>query len=335
MRKQDMAKKPSFGKKLETVVVIVATFAAGLAFCLMNAPKILAQSPPAAAAPSPSTPTAASPSTPESGTPPLAFEVASIKPNHSADMRTRIMFQPGRFVANGTSLKMLITLAYNVRDFQISAGPSWLGTDKYDIDAKEPDGLAEELSKLSPDQRREKMGLLVQSLLAERFGLKVSRGTKELPVYALVVAKNGPKIQQAKPGDTYPNGIKTPDGRVLGHGGMMGLMPGQLIGQGVPLAILVQSLSQQLGRTVLDQTGLKGNYDFTLKWTPDPSMGGTGGMMVAPPGGGPAPDAPPPPDPNGPSIFTAVQEQLGLKLQSTKGPVEIIVIEHVEKPSED
>ena len=102
----------------------------------------------------------------------------------------------------------------------------------------------------------------------------MSHGTKELPVYALVVAKNGPKLQEAKPGDTYPNGIKGPDGRALGHGGMMRMGPGQLTGQGVPMTFLVQQLSQQLGRTVLDQTGLKGNYDFTLKWTPDQSPAG-------------------------------------------------------------
>jgi uncharacterized protein (TIGR03435 family) len=252
-------------------------------------------------------------------------------------MRMGIRFMPGRFVSTGSTVRQLITLAYNVRDFQVSGGPNWIGTEKYDIDAKEPDALADELSNLSPEQRREKMGLLLQSLLADRFGLKVSHGSKELPVYALVVAKNGPKIHEAKPGDTYPNGIKTPDGRVLGHGGMMGMMPGQLTGQGVPVKFLVQTLSQQLGRTVLDQTGLQGNYDFTLKWTPDPSMGGmmAGPPGGGPPGGGPGPDAPPPPDASGPSIFTAVQEQLGLRLESTKGPVEIIIVEHVEKPSEN
>jgi uncharacterized protein (TIGR03435 family) len=94
----------------------------------------------------------------------------------------------------------------------------------------------------------------------------------------------------------------------------------------------VQQLSQQLGRTVLDQTGLKGIYDLTLKWTPDQS---TAAMNQSPPGAGPAPDNAPPPDTSGPSIFTAVQEQLGLKLESTKGPVEILVIDHVEQPSEN
>jgi uncharacterized protein (TIGR03435 family) len=246
-------------------------------------------------------------------------------------MRMGIRFQPGRFSTTGATVKQLIALAYDVRDFQVSGGPSWISSDKYDIDAKEPDALAEELAKLPPDQRREKMGLLIQSLLADRFQLKVSHGTKELPVYALVVGKNGPKIQQAKADDTYSNGMKGPDGRALRHGGMMGMAPGQLTGQGVPLAFLVQQLSQQLGRSVLDQTGLKGNYDFTLKWTPDQS---SAAMFQGPPGG-PGSDNTPPPDTSGPSIFTAVQEQLGLKLESTKGPVEILVIDHIAQPTEN
>lgn len=95
---------------------------------------------------------------------------------------------------------------------------------------------------------------------------------------------------------------------------------------------LVQQLARQVGRTVLDQTGLKGKYDFTLKWTPDP--GSTGMMPNSAPGAGPGPDSALP-DNSGPSIFAAVQEQLGLKLESTKGPVEIIVIDHVERPSEN
>jgi uncharacterized protein (TIGR03435 family) len=289
---------------------------AGLAMvALMDAPQIRAQSPPA------------------TNTPPPSFEVAAIKPNRSVEMRTGIMFQPGRFTTTGSTVKQLIALAYDVRDFQVTGGPSWITSNKYDIDAKEPEGFAEELEKLPPDQRHEKMGLLLQSLLADRFALKVSHATKELPAYALVVAKNGPKFQEAKAGDTYPNGMKGPDGRPVGGAGMMRMGPGELTGQGVPVTFLVHQLSQQLGRSVLDQTGLKGNYDFTLKWTPDPS---SGAMIQGPPGGAPGPDnAPPPPDASGPSIFTAVQEQLGLKLESTKGPVEILVIDHVEQPSEN
>jgi uncharacterized protein (TIGR03435 family) len=293
---------------------LFAVVAGHVVFSLVNSPHLRAQSPPAAAAATPS------------------FEVASIKPNRSGDMRIAIRFQPGRFIANGISVKQLVGLAYDVRDFQVTGGPGWISSDRFDIDAKEPDGFSEELQKLPPDQRRGKMGLLIQSLLADRFKLRISHASKELPVYALVVAKNGPKIHEAKPGDTYPNGIKRPDGRPVGSAGMMRMGPGELTGQGVPITFLVQQLSQQLGRNVLDQTGLKGIYDLNLKWTPDP---GSAAMMQGPPGAGPGPDNAPPPDTSGPSIFTAVQEQLGLKLESTKGPVDILVIDKVEKPSEN
>ncbi|MGD0221946.1 MAG: TIGR03435 family protein [Terriglobia bacterium] len=296
------------------MLMLIAIVSGTVVLGPINVPQARAQSAPTAAALSPS------------------FEVASIKPNRSGDMRIGIRFQPGRFTTTGATVKQLIAIAYDVRDFQVTGGPSWITSDEYDIDAKEPDGLSEELSKLSPDQRHEKMGLLIQSLLADRFGLKVSHATKEYPVYALVVAKNGPKLQEAKAGDTYPNGMKGPDGHALGHGGMMRMGPGELTGQGVPVTFLVQQLAQQLGRNVLDRTGLKGNYDFTLKWTPDQS---SAGMMQGPPGGGPPPDNAPPPDASGPSVFTAVQEQLGLKLESTKGPVDILIIDHVEQPSEN
>ncbi|MGA3328307.1 MAG: TIGR03435 family protein [Terriglobia bacterium] len=312
--KQDMAAKLRVGKARALAAVGAAAVGASLVFGLFHAQRLRAQAAPSAGAPLPS------------------FEVASIKPNRSGDNRIGIRFQPGRFNANGVTVKQLIGLAYNVRDFQVTGGPSWISSDRFDIDAKEPDAFAEQLAKLPPDQRRGKLGLLIQSLLADRFALKVSHASKELPIYALVVAKGGPKVPEAKPGDTYPNGIKRPDGRPVGGAGMMTMGPGQLTGQGVPITFLVQQLSQQLGRTVLDQTGLKGTYDLTLKWTPDQS---SGGMFQGPPGGGPAPDNAPPPDASGPSIFTAVQEQLGLKLESTKGPVEILVIGQVEKPSEN
>lgn len=291
-----------------------AILAGSLVFAFFHAPQVRGQSAPTTPAPSPS------------------FEVASIKPNRSGDMRIGIRFQPGRFTTTGATVKQLIGLAYNVRDFQVTGGPSWISSDKFDIDAKEPDGFTEELQKLPPDQRHAKLGLMIQSLLADRFALKVSHTTKELPAYALVVAKNGPKFQEAKAGDTYPNGMKAPDGRALGHGGMMSMGPGQLTGQGVPLEFLVHQLAQQLGRNVLDQTGLKGNYDFTLQWTPDQRPAG---MPMGPEGGRPHTDNAPPPDTSGPSVFTAIQEQLGLKLESTRGPVDTLVIDRVERPSEN
>jgi uncharacterized protein (TIGR03435 family) len=162
----------------------------------------------------------------------------------------------------------------------------------------------------------EKQALLLQSLLADRFGLKVSQQSKELPVYALVVAKGGPRFQQAKPED------KRPDIR---------LGAGQLTFLACPMAIVVAVMSNQMHRTVLDQTGLKGNYDFAIQWRKDQTMWG---MPREPRGVDPGPDAAPP-DPSGPSFFTALQEQLGLKLESTKGPVDVIVIDHIERPSEN
>ena len=307
-----LANKLNFACKILLAAIGTAAVAAFVVFGLLDIPPACAQSPQTA------------------GTPPPSFEVASIKPNRSGQMNISIMFQPGRFTASGIPIKQLITLAYDVKDFQVSGGPSWISSEKYDIEAKEPDSVVQELEKLPPDQRSKLLRSMLQSLLADRFKLKLNHETRELPAYALVVAKNGPKIHEAKPGDTYPNGIKGPDGQ--GHAQMMRMGPGQLTGQGLPMLGLVHLLSQQLGRDVLDQTGLKGNYDFTLTWTPE-----QGEMMMprGPEGGNPGAESAPAPDSSGPSIFTAIQEQLGLKLESTKGPVEVLVVDHVERPSEN
>jgi bla regulator protein blaR1 len=314
------ARKQGCKRDLAVAALGAAVLAAALAFSILNASQVRGQSPPATE-------------------PPLAFEVATIKENHDVQNRVGIRFAPGRFTATGVPLKMLITFAYNVRQFQISGGPNWINTEKYDIDAKEPDGLEDQLKNLPDNERREKMDQLIRSLLTDRFQLKVSHETKEGPVYNLVVAKNGPLIHEAKPDDNNPNAMKGPDGKPV-HGNFMRMGRGELQGQGVAIEFLATNLSQQLGRKVVDQTGLKGNYDFTLKWTPDQGPGGPGGMMEAgpggpPPGAGPGGDAPPPPDASGPSIFTAIQEQLGLKLESAKGPVEMLVIVSIEKPSEN
>jgi uncharacterized protein (TIGR03435 family) len=278
-----------------------------------------------------------SPATADAQSPPAAvpttasFEVASIKPNHSGDRRFFVSWQPGRFNATGMTLKFLITMAYDVKDFQVSGGPGWVNAERYDIDAKEPDSIAQELEKLPREQRSTLADSMLQSLLADRFQLKVTRGTKELPAYALVVAKNGPKLQEAKPVVAPAEAPSGPGGHP--HGPMMRMGRGELNGQGVGLGFLASVLSQQLGRQVLDQTGLKGNYDLALKWTPEQGEG----MMMGgpPPGGGPPPDGAPPPDASGPSIFTALQEQIGLRLEATKAPAEVLTIDHVEKPSEN
>jgi bla regulator protein blaR1 len=258
-----------------------------------------------------------------------SFEVTSIKPNKAGDLRTWVELQPGRFSASGITATRLIAFAYNVKVFQVSGGPGWVSSDRYDIEAKEPDSVAEELPKLSIEERSARLKSMLQSLLADRFALKVNHTTKEFPGYALVVAKDGPKLHAATHGDTYDNGMKTPDGRPVGRGGLALVGRGDLEGQGVPWNQFVFALSQELGRTVVDQTGLKGDYDVQLKWTPDSISSSP--IAEPPPGGGAEPQ--PPPESTGPSIFTAVQEQLGLKLESTKVPTEVLAIDHIERPS--
>lgn len=257
------------------------------------------------------------------------YEVASIKPNNSGTNMVRLMFSPDGLSATNGTLQMFINAAYKIDDNQISGGPSWLKSDHYDIEAKMDSATADALHKLSEDQARLERQRMLQGLLADRFKLTIHRETRELPIYALVIAKNGPKFQEAKPGDTYPNGIKGPDGRTAA--GMIFMNGrGSVTGQGIPISDLVRFLSRQLGRKVEDKTGLTGKYDLTLQWTPDENQGA---MFKGPEPQGSA--SPPPPDSSGPSIFTALEEKLGLKLESQKGPVEILIIDHAEKPSEN
>jgi uncharacterized protein (TIGR03435 family) len=311
------------GRKLLLAVVSAAAVAGPVAFGLMSAPQEQARPT--------QQPQAVSAGHPE-------FEVASIKPAKPGAMGMFIRFQPsGRLSVTNMPPKELMTMAYNVQPFQVTGEPKWFDSERYDIEAKPDSSVAARLDKLTPEQRKDELMQMMQSLLAERFQLSLHRQTKELPVYALVVSKGGPKLQKStftppnKPG-VLP--LRKPGGP-LPRGGLWSHGPGTLTSTGTELYIFVNILSRQLGRVVIDKTGLKGRYDFTLKWTPDqpaPNPFGAG------PGPGPGPmgkDAPPPPDPNGPSIFTALQEQLGLKLESQKGPVEILVIDHVEKPSEN
>ncbi len=310
---QRTADKLGVGRKLLLTAVGIALIAGPVVFGLMNAPQVRAQATHTIPGPLPS------------------FEVASIKLNRSVGVVSFINLPPGRFIASGVTTKFLIAFAYNVRDFQLVGEPSWTTSEKYDIEAKVPDSPVEQLQKLPSDQHREKIGLMIQSLLADRFKLGLRHETKQLPVYALVVAQNGPKFQEAKPGDTYPNGIKGFDGRAQGAGSFRAVN-GHLTLQGYPISFLSLLLSERLGRTVLDQTGLKGKYDIALKWTPDQPPAAMGQVAV---GANPGADSSAPPESSGPSIFTAIKEQLGLKLESTKGPVDVIVIDHIERPSEN
>jgi bla regulator protein blaR1 len=242
---------------------------------------------------------------------PQQFEVASIKPADPNTHGMRVQMAPGgRLTASGVTVKFLIQQAYNVKDFQITGGPGWIGSDRYDISTK-----AEGEGQITPEQLRPMM----QALLADRFKLTFHRETKEMPVYALVVGKNGPKMHESERHEDAE-----------GRGGtQIRMSRGQITAQAMSMAMLANQLSNRLGRNVLDKTGLTGNYDFTLEFTPE-------GMqpMGMPPREGGA-DAPPPVDSPGPSIFTAVQDQLGLKLESQKGPVEILILDRIERPSEN
>ena len=252
-----------------------------------------------------------------------AFEVASIKPSDPTTRGSRISVTPGgRFTTINATVKMLIQSAYDVRGFLISGGPAWLDTQGYDIEARGADmGITDDdLRKMTEEQRQPFMNLLrqrVRTLLMERFQLKVHWETKELPVYALVVSKNGPKVQPAK-SDNPAQGLS-----VRGDAGQM-----TITGNSMSMASLVHALADSVGRPVLDKTELKGNYDFKMTYAPDPMQ-----QPAKPKDGGP--DRPAPADADGPSLFTALQEQLGLKLVAQTDPVDVLVIDHVEQPSEN
>ncbi|MGA3328908.1 MAG: TIGR03435 family protein [Terriglobia bacterium] len=245
--------------------------------------------------------------------------MASVKLNKSRTPFPGVHLFNDRFNATSPALGLIIW-AYGrsgrplSRD-QVSEGPDWIKSDLYEIDAKVDDSLVEgEWKKLSFDQRHDQVMLMLQTLLADRFKLKVRHETKDLPVYALVVAKNGPKFKED---NSHPE-IDAISGRGRGK---FELVSGEL-----SLLASILSFQPELGgRAVLDKTGLQGHYSFTIQWTPE--------SLAA--SGGPSGDSASSSEPSGPSLFTSLQEQLGLKLVLTKAPMDVIVIDHVERPSEN
>lgn len=223
---------------------------------------------------------------------PESFDVVVIHPNHTGERNTQLdLTRPGQFIAVNATARTLLRNAYGLLPFQLAGAPSWDDEDAFDIRAKidSPDVITQARFKV-----------LLQSLLADRFHLKAHWETRESPVYVLVRDKGEPKV--------------TPHADSPGHG-MNTRKTATMVnmkGDGVPMQELSTNLANQLGRYVIDQTDLKGNYDFVLNWSPDQNS-----------------------DTNLPSLVTAIREQLGLRLEAQKGPMPVLVIDHIEKPSDN
>jgi uncharacterized protein (TIGR03435 family) len=239
-----------------------------------------------------------------SQTPPKpSFQVASVKLNaHSGFSPTTRRVAGNRFSVTGMPLLPLIMDAYNLREWQIVGGPTWINIEQWDIEAVADDGLNLQVFDLENPSRPTLSGLMVQSLIENRFQFKFHRETKELPVYELAVAKNGPKLNVSK-------GQSAVNRRVT---------RGEIDIQAYPFATFVYLLARQLDHALIDRTNLKGLYDIKLQWSTELKTG-----------------AEPSSSSDRPSIFTALQEQLGLRLESSKGPVEVLVIDSVQRPSEN
>jgi uncharacterized protein (TIGR03435 family) len=257
-----------------------------------------------------------------------AFEVASVKRSESGDSRViGGRTQPGgRFTMANVQLREIIRVAYRLESFQVSGGPDWINADRFDI-----------VAKAESDAAPEQLLLMLRTLLAERFKLAVHRETRELPVFALVVARSDGKLgPQLRYSDANCVAAATgpPSGRTPGRpdpsqppqcgSGRLGL--GRFTARAQKIEALSLILSTRVSRSVLDRTGLTGYFDFDLEWTP------AAGEPGLPPPNGPANDRP---DDSGPSIFTALQEQLGLKLDPQRGPVGVLIIDHAEQPTPD
>jgi uncharacterized protein (TIGR03435 family) len=282
-----------------------------------------------------------------------AFEVASIKPN-TTGRGTLIETPPtGRVNITGASFKTLLRIAYRVQDYQIIAGPDWIGVDRFDVQARPSDDYQPQPSVpcFAVDCPPTPVQIMMQGLLEDRFRLTIHRETRELPVYDLTIGKNGFKLKEvsAPPPPPAPGGAPprlpppppppppgTPPPAIASAlptpppGVTMGF-PFGFSASGVAFAVLDSMLAEILGRPIIDKTGIKGFYNFKIVYSRE-GIPGNGPTPPAPVGdGGPGLNAS---DPR-PSIFTALQEELGLKLDSSKGPVEVLVIDSVSKPSEN
>jgi uncharacterized protein (TIGR03435 family) len=261
-----------------------------------------------------------------------AFEVASVKSNVSGDGARGIGTPPGgRFMMTNLPLRTMLRFAYDVQDVQIVGGPPWLNTEFFDIEAKAPSDQINAGGQVRPAALK----TMLRGLLVDRFKLSTRRETRQLPIYALVVARNDRRLgTQLIPAAVDcealdRNGQSPPPSKPGAPQPCGGLLQfGHLILHGWSMSRLATNLATWAERLVVDRTNLQGGYDLNLEWSPDqrPQFDALGG---------PARRVEIPADRTGPSLFTAVEEQLGLKLESTTGPVDVLVIDHVEKPSPD
>jgi bla regulator protein blaR1 len=236
-----------------------------------------------------------------------SFEVASVKLNRSG--ARGVSFPPpshGKFQATNTTLKLLIIEAYQIQEYQLAGGPNWLDSERFDVVAKGP-----------ASARRSEVYQMLQTLLTERFGLTLHHETKEMSIYSITVDKNGPKMPKAGDEECGETSRDHP------CGGFNMYNRSRLLGEHVSVQQLAGMLAFVMGRVVQDNTGLKDNFNIKLEWTPDDFQSR----------GSEHPDAPVTAD-GGPNVFAAMREQLGLKLESRKGPVDLLVIDRAEKPAD-
>ncbi|HVW08528.1 MAG TPA: TIGR03435 family protein [Bryobacteraceae bacterium] len=234
---------------------------------------------------------------------PRAFDVAAVKPNASGGNGVSMRTQHGHLTVENAPLFQIIQQAFLIKEFQLSGGPGWIMSERYNIDARmEKDDISDR-----------DLWLSLQPLLTDRFHLKFHREPRTMPVFSLVVAKGGPKFQPHK---------ESADGKDQPRLGVsIGSGKGKLTATKTTMASFADSLGHQVDRVVVDNTGLKGEYDFTVEWSPDNHEGSIVSAVEEKVGL------------TGLSVFEALQEQLGLKLESSKGPVQVIVIDSVDRPS--
>ena len=243
------------------------------------------------------------------------YDVVSVKPNKSDNHMIRMANTPDGLSMSNVTLKMLISNAYGIRADLISGAPGWVDSDHFDFDAKVAGADVDTYKKLNREQKR----AMLTAALTERFKLKVHTETKIVPVYELTVAKGGPKLKESAPVETKKDDAPasgasgTPSIGAAKRMSSFSIGGGHFQFAGAPISALAAQLSSVERRSVIDKTGLTGSYDIDLKWTPDDA-----------PAGGDAD--------TGPSIFTALQEQLGLKLAPGKVPVLTVVVDRVQKP---